>query len=225
MKRYILLTEKSWHAELFQNLSSRDGEDWILINSKENFTKNYLDELNPIKVFIPHWSHIINDDIFESYDCVVFHMTDLPYGRGGSPLQNLILRGHSDTKISAIKVDKGVDTGGIYLKEELSLAGTAQEIFFRSAELIENMIDRIIREHLSPVPQTGEPTVFKRRKKAEGDLAPLNELKDVYNYIRMLDCEGYPSAFIETKAFTFEFSRASINSDKSITANVRITKK
>ena len=30
-------------------------------------------------------------------------MTDLPYGRGGSPLQNLIIRGFESTKISAIE--------------------------------------------------------------------------------------------------------------------------
>ena len=102
MKRFVLLTEKSWHAELFENLSSRKDEDWILINTKSNFAKDKLDEISPAKIFIPHWSHIIQSDIFESYDCIVFHMTDLPYGRGGSPLQNLIVRGHNDTMISAL---------------------------------------------------------------------------------------------------------------------------
>ena len=225
MKRFVLLTEKSWHAELFENLSSRKDEDWTLINTKSNFVKDKLDEISPAKIFIPHWSHLIQSDIFESYDCIVFHMTDLPYGRGGSPLQNLIVRGYDDTMISAIKVDHGIDTGGIYMKQRLSLLGSAQEIFLRSALIIEDMIDRIIAEDLKPVSQKGEPTIFKRRKKEDGNLAELDNIDDLYNYIRMLDCEGYPSAFIETDAFVLHFNRASINSDKSISADVRITKK
>jgi len=36
---------------------------------------------------------IILKEIFENYEIILFHMTDLPYGRGGSPLQNLIVRG------------------------------------------------------------------------------------------------------------------------------------
>ena len=53
-------------------------------------------------IFIP-------TEIFTSFECIVFHMTDLPYGRGGSPLQNLIVRGHKKTKVSALKVVKEVD--------------------------------------------------------------------------------------------------------------------
>ena len=48
-------------------------------------------------------------------------MTDLPYGRGGSPLQNLIVRGHKETKISAIKVVKELDAGPVLSSLELML--------------------------------------------------------------------------------------------------------
>ena len=41
----------------------------------------------------------------------------------------------------------------------------------------------------------------------------------------MLDCEGYPNAFIENKNFRFEFTRASLKSEKEIIADVRIIKK
>lgn len=32
-----------------------------------------------------------------------FHMTNFPYGRGGSPLQNLMKRGHHTTTITALR--------------------------------------------------------------------------------------------------------------------------
>ena len=43
-------------------------------------------------------------EIIRNYECICFHETDLPFGRGGSPIQNLIVRGFKTTKISAIKM-------------------------------------------------------------------------------------------------------------------------
>lgn len=64
-------------------------------------------------------------------------MTDLPFGRGGSPLQNLLSRGIYHTKLSAIRVSAGLDTGSVYLKNDLDiLEGSAEKIFRRAGEII-----------------------------------------------------------------------------------------
>ena len=153
-------------------------------------------------------------------------MTDLPFGRGGSPLQNLIVLGLSETMISAIRVEEGLDTGDIYLKKRLSLAGKASEIFERASGVIGEMIKAIVADQLVPTPQQGEAVFFKRRKKDEGNISSLEEPVKVYDYIRMLDCEGYPNAFIETEHFRFEFSDATLSdNNESIQAHVRIIKK
>lgn len=175
-------------------------------------------------IFFPHWSYIIPANIFENNECVVFHMTDLPYGRGGSPLQNLIVRGYHTTKLTALRVAAGLDTGPVYFKDELSLAGTAREIFLRAGKLMRSAIHRILRTRPEPIPQTGDATTFKRRKPHESNIATLGELEKVYDYIRMLDADGYPPAFIETEHLRFEFSRAARHADKII-ADVRITRK
>lgn len=224
-KTYILLSAKHWHNELFRNLANREDEKWILISKKEEFTVNKLHKIKPNRIFIPHWSYIIPKEIFEIFECIVFHMTDLPYGRGGSPLQNLIVEGHEQTKISAIRVNEGIDTGDVYIKAPLSLLGSAQEIFLRSADIIENMIVTIIQKEPKPVQQKGKPVNFNRRKPKDGDISKLTELSNIYDYIRMLDCDGYPSAFMETEHFRLEFSRASLMTDKSILADVRIFKR
>lgn len=223
--KYILLTPKTWHTTLFRGLSVLKPEEWLHIERKEDFTVEKLKEVNPQYIFIPHWSYIIPKEIFENYTCIVFHMTDLPYGRGGSPLQNLIVNGHTETKISAIKVEEGLDTGPVYLKRPVSLLGTAEEIFIRMAVIIKGMIEEIIVNNTQPVAQQGEPVVFKRRKPEDGNIAHVETLDQLYDYIRMLDCEGYPNAFAEIGNFRLEFTRASIKGDESIIADVRITKK
>ena len=227
MSKYIILSEKIWHKKLFNVLKNEFSYDsWLLIDLKKKFNLEKLDQYKPDKIFIPHWSHIIPREIYESYECIVFHMTDLPFGRGGSPLQNLISRGYKTTKISAIKVEEGLDTGDVYLKKSLDLMGTATDIFERASLIIKEMISDIIEKGIKPIPQVGEVTEFKRRKPEESNLIELTDLDKVYDYIRMLDCDGYPHAFLETLYLKFEFNNANFKeNEKIIVANVRITKK
>jgi methionyl-tRNA formyltransferase len=223
--KFIVVSEKKWHLSLFESLKKNSNHTWILINSKDKFTLEELENINPEKIFIPHWSYIIPQSIFSKFECIVFHMTDLPFGRGGSPLQNLIVRGIEFTKISALKVEKGLDTGDIYLKKDLYLFGTAQEIFIRSTKIIFEMISEIIDRQIVPSPQTGKIVNFQRRKPNDGDISDLTQIEQIYDYIRMLDADGYPNAFLENDNFRIEFSRASFKSDNSIIADVRIVKK
>ena len=210
---------------MFENLQKRFSEyNWHLINDNTKLNLEVLDQIQPDKIFFPHWSFIVPSTIYDNYECIVFHMTDLPFGRGGSPLQNLIVRGYKKTKISAIRMQKGVDTGAIYLKKDLSLDGNAHEIFQRSSTVIEEMVAEIIEKAPVPVPQQGEVTLFKRRSPDQSNVIDLSEIDKLYDHIRMLDAEGYPNAFIETAQFRLEFYNASLN-DKTITANVRIIKK
>ena len=227
MDCFIILSEKKWHENLFFELKNKFQKDkWVHIFKKEDFNYENLKSINPTRIFIPHWSYIIPSEIYNHFDCIVFHMTDLPYGRGGSPLQNLIVRNHKLTKISAIQVQKGLDTGAVYLKKELSLLGTAQEIFNRSVGVIKDMIKEIIEYSLIPQPQTGEVVEFKRRKAEDGDIQVISELRKVFDHIRMLDAEGYPNAFLETDYFKIEFFNADLsNNQNSVQAHVRISKK
>jgi methionyl-tRNA formyltransferase len=205
-------------------LSKRVGETWVRIINKDEFNLEYLIEFKPDKIFIPHWSFKIPETIYLNYECVLFHMTDLPYGRGGSPLQNLIINGKAETKISAIRVSNGIDTGPIYLKKNLALTGTAEEIFDSSSIIIFQMIDEIISKRPDPIEQKGDVVYFKRRRPEDGDIRFLSNLERIHDYIRMLDCHGYPNAFIETDFVRIEFSNSKINNNEII-ANVRIVKK
>ena len=222
---YVLVTSRDWNNDLKSTLQAALGGDWHLVTKKEELTIQFLEELQPEKIFFPHWSHIIPEEIWANFECIVFHMTDLPFGRGGSPLQNLIANGYKDTKISALRVEKGIDAGPIYIKHPLSLEGTANEIFTRAKEVVSSMIIEIIRNKPSPKKQEGSVTTFKRRTKDDGNIDSLSSIEKIHDYIRMLDAEGYPNAFIENEHFEFSFSNSKITDSNEIIANVRIRKK
>jgi methionyl-tRNA formyltransferase len=199
--------------------------DYYHIEEKDNLSVETLDSIQPDFIFFPHWSYIIPKNIYENYNCVVFHMTDLPFGRGGSPLQNLISRKIYETKISAIKVVKDLDAGPVYLKKGFCLYGSAEEIYLRAGDLIIQMIDEIIETRPTPVEQQGSPVAFKRRTPDMSTIDKIETIEELFDHIRMLDADGYPKAFFENEIFRFEFSRASLKSNNTIIADVRISKK
>jgi methionyl-tRNA formyltransferase len=145
-------------------------------------------------------------------------MTDLPYGRGGSPLQNIILRGHRETKISAIKCVEEMDAGPIYLKRPLCLEGSASEIFLRAVEIIEEMIVQIVENDPNPTPQEGDPVYFKRRKPEESNVNEnsIASLDDFFDFIRMLDADSYPRAYINVHGYKMELSRVQKEENKLV---------
>ncbi|MCX7144163.1 MAG: methionyl-tRNA formyltransferase [Proteobacteria bacterium] len=222
--RVVIATPHARHDDLELAVRELLGVEVLRLRAASELDLSILADFRPRFIFFPHWSWRIPSDIAEAYECVIFHMTDLPFGRGGSPLQNLIVRGIDETQLTALRCVAALDAGPIYIKRPLSLYGTAEEILLRAARLTGEMIQSIVREQPTPQPQVGEPTIFHRRIQQDGNLADLDELEKAFDYIRMLDADGYPSAFVETKHFRLEFSRASLKSD-SIIADVRIARK
>jgi len=221
--KLILATSKVWKKTLAKNLRRKLGCPVITMTRKETLTLNAVKKINPRYIFFPHWSYKISPDIYENYECVIFHMTDLPFGRGGSPLQNLISRGIYRTKITAFRAAAGMDAGKIYLKRNLSLAdGGAQGIYEKATDIIEEMIFDIVRKQPVTVRQRGRPVVFKRRTPDQSDLRRTVSLRSAYDMIRMLDAAGYPHAFLDTDKLRLEFTQAERSRD-SVDARVKIT--
>lgn len=222
--RIVLASPHERHDVLENRLRERLGAEVMRVRKKSELEFNILSEFMPRYIFFPHWSWIIPEPVFEKFECVIFHMTDLPYGRGGSPLQNLIVRGVKETKLTALRCIAALDAGPIYIKRPLLLLGTAEDILMQASQLSEEMIEYIVREQPIPIDQVGEVTEFRRRTPMEGNLANLYELETVFDYIRMLDAKGYPAAFIETDKLRFDFSSAILKSD-GVLANVKITRR
>lgn len=223
MKTYLVAGRMPWNRRVFdEDVAPLPGR-WEFIATPEELTAERLRALQPRYVFFMHWSWKVPDDICRDYECVNFHLTDVPYGRGGSPLQNLIQRGHHQSKLTALRMVDALDAGPVYAKEPLSLEGSAEEILIRQSRLSAVMIRDLIAREPAPVPQTGEPVVFARRKPAESQVPPLTGLEQLHDFLRMLDGTGYPRAYIVHQGFRYEFSRANLY-DGRVVADVTITR-
>jgi methionyl-tRNA formyltransferase len=220
---YLVAGNKPWARSVFeQQLAELPGK-WRFISRREELNQDFVRQFSPRYIFFLHWSWKVPSEILQSSECVCFHMTDVPYGRGGSPLQNLILRGHSGTKLTALRMTNEMDAGPVYFKELLSLEGNAEEIYLRAASMAAVMAKRIVLQEPEPSPQRGEIVNFLRRKPAESRITAPESLQKLHDFIRMLDADGYPQAFLEYGGFRFEFTRSALY-DGRIVADVKITK-
>ena len=190
----------------------------------KNLNYKRIKSINPKYIFFPHWSIKVKANIYKNFECINFHETNLPYGRGGSPIQNLISRGKKKTIICALKMTKNLDSGPIYLKRKLSLNGSADEIFNRASIIYSEMIKKIVKRKIYPKKQNGKPIYFKRRKKKQSEIThKIKNINDLFNHIRMLDAENYPKAYILNKKLKFEFTNAKKYKNK-LTAKVLVSK-
>ncbi len=207
---YVVAAAPERNRQVFDEISAAHAGKWVLATAPDELTFERLQALAPTRVFFLHWSWKVPSDIVRTFECIGFHMTDLPYGRGGSPLQNLILRGHRTTMLTAFRLVDALDAGPIYLKEELSLDGRAEDIYVRASRLAAHLIGRILNEHPQPVPQQGEAIVFRRRTPDESRLPAQASPEQLYDFIRMLDADGYPRAFTEIGGYRCELSDATL---------------
>ena len=201
-------------------------KNYFFLKKKNQLNLKFLKKINPEIIFFPHWNHIVDKKIIKNYLCIGFHASPLPYGRGGSPIQNMIIRNFKQTTLCCFKLEEKLDTGPIYFKKKISLLGKGEKIFSN----IYNSIIKMILQFQKKIPkskkQIGNPTYFKRRKPKEGNLLNYNTINEVFNIIRMLDIKflKYPNGFIENKRLIFKFRDAKLRKNK-IEAKVDILRK
>lgn len=221
----VIATVKPWNISDFNSWIAPRGFKKHLIASPEKLTLEYLRKLDPRYVFFPHWSWMIPKEIYDNFECVVFHSADLPYGRGGSPIQNHIIRGIYNIKVCALKVSAEVDAGPVYMCEPINIkTGSAEEILKKISKISFEMMKKIIKFQPIPKSQRGKAVIWKRRRPEESRIPDLLCGRKLYDFIRMLDADGYPRAFIEWKGWRYEFRDAILNKKEEVVARVGISK-
>ena len=210
--KIAIANSKNWFTlnnELFKL------HDIKIIKKKIDLTEKNLAEFSPDYIFFPHWNWIVSEKIHQKYKCIAFHTAPLPFGKGGSPIQNLILKGFSKTPVCAIKMTNKLDSGPIYGKKNISLEGSLKNILKR----INNVVNKFIEEFINHLPQpkqqtSGNEVLFKRLNTSENIIPKDAKLKEIYDRIRMLDEDSYPKAFIKYGDFIIELSNAELFSEE-----------
>jgi methionyl-tRNA formyltransferase len=125
------------------------------------------------------------------------HASLLPRYRGAAPVAWAILRGEVETGITTFRMDEGMDTGGILLRERTPIGAeeTAGELAERLARLGADVLDRTLQqlESLTPEPQDhAAATLAPRLRKEDGWIRLEDSARDLVHRIRA--CNPWPGA-------------------------------
>lgn len=109
-----------------------------------------LRELDPDMIIVAAYGRILPDYIIDypEYGCINVHASLLPKYRGAAPIQHAIINGDSETGVSIMKMDKGLDTGDVVsiAKTPIGEYETAGELFQRLAELGGELLIKTIKD-------------------------------------------------------------------------------
>jgi len=139
------------------------------------------------------------------------HASLLPRYRGAAPIAWAIMRGETETGITTMQMDEGMDTGAMLLRAPTPIGAdeTAGELSERLAALGANvLIETLARlDRLTPVPQRHEDaTLAPRLTKTDGDLDWARPARDLVNVVR--GCNPWPGAATSSAAEKLSIWRA-----------------
>lgn len=133
------------------------------------------------------------------YRNLVVHASDLPRGRGMSPLTWQILAGHNRIPVALLEAAEAVDAGNIIYREYLEFEGheLIGELRRALADLTLALCQRFLAEDRPPdgIPQQGEASYWPRRGPADSVLDPERSLAAQFNLLRVVDNDRYPAFF------------------------------
>lgn len=116
------------------------------------------------------------------------HFSLLPRWRGAAPVERAILAGDTETGASLMRIEEGLDTGGIYASASTPIGPdeTAGELRARLADLG----TQLLLEHLprlpetEPVPQQGEPSYAEKLNVDEFRIDPSRPADELTRLVR-----------------------------------------
>ncbi len=99
---------------------------------------SYLQEKSPDVIVVVAYGKLLPEYVlsFPPYGCVNMHASLLPKYRGAAPIQWSILHGETETGITSMYMEKGLDTGDMILKKRVPITeeDTAQSLHDKLAE-------------------------------------------------------------------------------------------
>ena len=143
--------------DVYQPNTLRDGKAFEIIR-----------ELDPDVIVVAAYGKILPKEIIDypKFGCINVHGSILPKYRGAAPIQWSVINGDSETGITTMQMNEGLDTGDILLVEKtpISIEDTAASVFDRLADigskLIVKTLDYAQNGRLTPVKQDDSKATY-----------------------------------------------------------------
>ena len=200
--RVACIGYRRWALNIYDRLAATSDHSFLIFRSKAQFSVEVLDDFKPDLVLFYGWSWVVPSDLLERHTCLMLHPSPLPRYRGGSPIQNQIISGETNSKVTLFVMTDELDAGDLVGQQDLCLAGTLDDIFKRMEDAGVKLTQHLFKHGLQCVPQDHSKATFCKRRTPDDSKITAEELASrpaeyLYNKIRML-ADPYPNAYILT---------------------------
>ena len=181
-----------------------------------------LEELQPDLVIVVAYGKILPPDFlsYPKYGCVNVHASLLPRYRGASPIHWAILNGDSETGVTTMQMDEGMDTGDILLVKKVPIGpeDTAESLFETlsgvGAEAMLETIEAVEGGTLHPVKQDNSQAVnVGLLTKQLGEIDWSKPALQIHNQIRGL--YSWPGAYTYWNGTVLKIHKARLSAQSS----------
>ena len=192
----ILSDKTSWFDEYISNLTTtieKRGHKVKIINSKEELAEG------EIAFFLSCFEIVDRERLKKHKHNIVVHASDLPKGKGWSPMTWQILEGENEIPLTLFEATEKCDAGCIYLQDTIELDGTEllkdwqEKLAMKTISLCESFIEQYNR--IKGKEQVGAESFYRKRKPSDSELDVNKTILEQFNLLRTVDNEKYPAFF------------------------------
>ena len=204
MKIQILINNNSWAQKYRKDLKKKlrkFSKKIFITNNHKKLISNY-----DVNIIFSYFK-IVEKFLQRSKFNLIPHESDLPKGRGMSPLSWQLLENKSLITFSLLEASQKMDAGKVYFKKKIVVKKDIlfDEIkhlqYINNIELIIKFLNYFHKYKKAPKSklQSGEPTFYRLRQKKDSKLNISKSIKSQFNLMRISDFKNYPSFFILNK--------------------------
>jgi methionyl-tRNA formyltransferase len=152
-----------------------------------------LGKLAPDLIVVVAFGQILPQSILDlpPHGCLNVHTSILPRHRGAAPIQWAILEGDSETGVTIMKMDAGLDTGPVVavVRTPILEDDTSATVHDRLAELGAELLVRTIPDYAAgkivPTPQPAQGVTYARKiTKEDGRIDWAQPARSIHNRVR-----------------------------------------
>jgi methionyl-tRNA formyltransferase len=138
------------------------------------------------------YGRIIKPHLLAAVPMVNLHYSLLPRWRGAAPVERAILAGDTETGVDVMRLEEGLDTGGIYAEERVPIGSDATADELRATltdvgcRLLVDVLDRPVAEWIdTAAAQTGDTVYASKLDKAEFEIDWSRPPVEVHRLVRI----------------------------------------
>jgi len=171
-------------------------------NLREDGVMDTLREIAPEVIIVAAYGCLLPKDVLElpKYGCLNIHASLLPALRGASPITAAILEGHTESGVSIMAMEEGLDTGAVYLMkntpitEDDTFATLHDRLAAIGAEAVLEVMEKLPCG-ISAVPQPEEGITWAAKVKNEDSLLRFSEITAREAALRIRAFDPAPGAY------------------------------